>query len=310
MDTNSLQEQQTSQHRGNEHAPVTVIGLGLMGQALAGAFLRAGHPTTVWNRTPAKAEQLVAQGARLADSVGDAVAAGPLIVVCVSDYDSVHELFDPLGDVLDGRTLVNLTSGTSEQAREMAAWAAQRGSTYLDGAIMATPPGIGSSDTIVLYSGPQSAFEQHEPVLRNLGPGITYLGADHGLSSLYDVALLGLMWGILNAFLQGAALVGTAGVDAATFASFAGQGVGTVAGWLPAYAQQIDDGTYPAFDSTIDTHLAAMDHLVHESESLGVHSELPKLVKALTERAVAEGHGGDSYAAMIELFRKPSGARP
>ncbi|MFD0476016.1 NAD(P)-binding domain-containing protein [Nonomuraea thailandensis] len=44
--------------------PVTVIGLGSMGTALAGAFTRAGHPTTVWNRTAAKAAPLVAVGPR------------------------------------------------------------------------------------------------------------------------------------------------------------------------------------------------------------------------------------------------------
>lgn len=58
-------------------APVTVIGLGLMGQALAGAFLKAGHPTTVWNRTASKADQLVAQGALLAPTVDAALKAGP-----------------------------------------------------------------------------------------------------------------------------------------------------------------------------------------------------------------------------------------
>jgi 3-hydroxyisobutyrate dehydrogenase-like beta-hydroxyacid dehydrogenase len=276
-----------------------------MGQALAGAFLRDGHPTTVWNRTAAKAEDLVAQGAKLADSCNDAVSASPLVVVCVSDYDAVHELLDPLDGVLDGRVLVNLTSGTSEQARETAEWAARRGTTYLDGAIMAVPPAIGTADAVILYSGPRSAFDLHESALGSLGEGNTYLGDDHGLSSLYDVAMLGLMWSILNGFLQGAALVGAAGVDAATFAPFAKPLIGTVADWLPGYAQQIDDGTYPADDSTIDTHLGAMDHLIHESELLGVSTELPKFVKTVTDRAVADGHGGNSYAAMIEQFRKP-----
>lgn len=284
--------------------PVTVIGLGLMGQALAGAFLRDGHPTTVWNRTAAKAEQLVAQGARFADSAGDAVAASPLVVVCVSDYDAVHKLLDPLGEVLDGRTLVNLTSGTSRTARETAEWAARRGISYLDGAIMAIPPAIGTADAVILYSGPRSAFDAHEPTLRSLAAGTTYLGEDHGLASLYDVALLSVMWSILNGFLQGAALLETAGVDASRFAPFANQLIETITGWVTAYAKQIGDGTYPALDSTIDTHLAAMEHLIHESEHLGVNAELPRFVKALTDRAVADGHGGNSYAAMIEQFRK------
>ncbi|MEJ3749436.1 NAD(P)-binding domain-containing protein [Actinomycetes bacterium KLBMP 9797] len=298
-------DEQILQDSDTGHTPVTVLGLGLMGQALAGAFLRAGHPTTVWNRTAAKAEPLVAQGARLAGSARDAVAASPLVIVCVSDYAAARELLDPLGAALDGRVLVNLTSGTSAQGRETAEWAATLGGGYLDGAIMAIPPAIGTADAVILYSGPRSAFEQHESTLRSLGAGTTYLGADHGLSSLHDVALLGVMWSILNGFLQGAALVGTAGVRATTFAPLVSELAGTVAGWLAGYAEQIDDGAYPALDATIDTHVGAMDHLIHESESLGINAELPRFIKALTGQAVAAGHGGHGYPAMIERFRKP-----
>ena len=289
------------------HAPVTVIGLGLMGQALAGAFLADGHPTTVWNRSAAKAEQLIARGATLAASARDAVAASPLVVICVTDYQAARELLDPLGDELAGRVLVNLTSGTSKQARETADWATLRGSTYLDGVILAIPPAIGTADAILLYSGPRPAFDTHESTLQSLG-GTTHVGIDHGLSSLYDMAMLSVMWNVLNGFLHGAALLGTAKVDAATFAPFVNQGIGAMTEWVSSYAEQIDAGKFSAVDSTIDTHLAAMEHLIHESESVGINVELPKFVKTLTDRAVAEGRGADSYAAMIEQFRKPPGA--
>ncbi|MFC8074054.1 NAD(P)-dependent oxidoreductase [Streptomyces sp. NPDC057307] len=290
----------------NAAAPVTVVGLGLMGRALAETFLHEGHPTTVWNRTAAKAEPLVAKGAKLADSVTDAVAASPLVVVCVSDYDAVHALLDPLGDVLDGRVLVNLTSGTSEGARATAKWAAGHGSTYLDGAILADPDGVGTADAVILHSGPRAAFEAHEPTLRLLGGGTTHLGEDHGLSSLHDVAVLGLMWGILNSFLQGAAVLGAAGVDASTFAPLATRSIKTVADWVGGYAEQIDTGAYPAVDATLDTHVASMGHLVHESEALGVSAEFPKFMKSFADRAVAAGHGGEGYATLIEQFRKQS----
>ncbi|WP_405796798.1 NAD(P)-dependent oxidoreductase [Streptomyces sp. NBC_01506] len=292
-------------------APVTVIGLGLMGHALAETFLREGHPTTVWNRTAAKAEPLVAKGAALAGSVADAVTASPLVVVCVLDYDAVHALLDPVGDgdALDGRVLVNLTSGTSEGAREMAEWAARHGATYLDGAILTDPGGIGTADAVVLHSGPRAVFEAHESTLRLLGGATTHLGEDHGLASLYDVSVLGLMWGILNGFLQGAAVLGAAGVDASAFAPLASTSIRTVADWVGGYAEQIDKGEFPAPDATLDTHLASMDHLVHASESAGVSTEFPKFVKALAARSVADGHGAEGYAAMIELFRKPSGDR-
>jgi 3-hydroxyisobutyrate dehydrogenase-like beta-hydroxyacid dehydrogenase len=290
----------------NQPSSVTVIGLGLMGQALAGAFLKDGHRTTVWNRTASKAESLVAQGAKLAGSVREAVGASPLVVVCVSNYDQVRELLDPLDDVLKGKVLVNLTSGTSQLARETAEWARKRDVTYFDGAIMSIPQGIGTEVAVIFYSGPHKAFEVHEATLKSLAEASTYLGEDHGLSSLYDVALLGVMWAIGNAFIQGAALVGTAGVEAATFAPFAAQVAGTVGSWLPGYGKQIDDGTYPADDAALETHLITMDNLIHESEAVGVSAELPKYFKAVANRAIAEGHGSEGYAVLIEQFRKPS----
>lgn len=289
------------------HAPVTVIGLGLMGHALAATFLKDGHPTTVWNRTPGKAEQLVAEGATLAGSVADAVAASPLVIVCVSDYDAVHELLDPLGDVLADRVLVNLTTGTSAQARETAEWAAQRKIRYLDGAIMAIPPVIGTDGAVLLHSGPKAAFEAHQSTLQALGPaGTIYLDVDHGLSSLHDMALLGIMWGILNGFLHGAALLGTAKVKATAFAPLANTLINAVTEYVTAYAAQVDEGEYPATDATLAVHQVAMEHLADESEALGVHSELPRFFKALADRAAADGHTDNSYAAMIEQFRKPS----
>ncbi|WP_030763712.1 NAD(P)-dependent oxidoreductase [Streptomyces griseus] len=284
---------------------VSVIGLGLMGQALAGAFLKSGVTATVWNRSADKATALVADGAVLAPSAADAIAAAPLVVVCLTDYEVFHAVLDPLGDALRGKTVVNLTSGHSDGARTTAAWAADRGAAYLDGAIMAIPPVIGTEHATLLYAGPQEVFDAHEATLAALGKA-THLGADHGLASLYDVALLGIMWGVLNSFLHGTALLETAGVKAETFAPLANNWIGAVTNFVSAYAGQIDEGTYPAHDATIDTHWATMVHLIHESEATGASAELPRFVKELTDRAIAAGRGGDSYAAMIEQFRKPT----
>lgn len=288
-----------------EENPVTVIGLGPMGRALAGAFLRAGHPTTVWNRTAAKADPLVAEGAVLAGSVEEAVAAGALVVVCVADFAVVRRLLRSTAHVLDGRVVVNLTTGTSREVRETAEWVAGRGAAHLAGAILAMPQDIGAETSLILYSGPREAFERHATTLRSLGDGAVHLGADHGLATLYAAAGVSLMWSTLNGFLHGAAMLAAAGVDASTFVEFARRNIATTAGWLPGYARQIDRGSYPAPDATVESHLAAMDLLVRESETLGVDAELPRFVRAVAERAVAAGHGGDGYAALVEVFRRP-----
>ncbi|MEU1917677.1 NAD(P)-dependent oxidoreductase [Streptomyces massasporeus] len=291
----------------NTGTPVTVLGLGLMGQALAGAFLKAGHPTTVWNRTAGKADRLVAEGARSAPTVGDAVEPGSLTVICVTDYRAVHETLGAADAELDGTTLINLTSGDSGQARETARWVEARGARYLDGAVMAVPSIIGTPDAVILQSGARADFDAHEPALGALGT-VTYLGADHGLASLYDVAGLAMMWSVLNAWLQGTALLRTAGVDAAAYAPFARRIAAGVAEWLPGYAEQIDRGSFPAEVSALETDVRAMAHLIEESEAAGINAELPRLLKAMADRAVAAGHGKEQYPVLIEEFGKP-GAR-
>ncbi|WP_414937734.1 NAD(P)-dependent oxidoreductase [Amycolatopsis sp. cmx-11-51] len=280
----------------NKNTPITVLGLGLMGQALARAFLKAGHPTTVWNRTAAKAGSLVTEGARLAPTIGDALEAGGVTIVCLTDYPAVRDLLGDAG--LEGTTLVNLTSGDSAQARETAVWAEKRGARYLDGAIMAIPSSIGTAEAVILLSGPAPDFD-----LGALGT-ISHLGADPGLASLYDVAGLAMMWSVLNAWLQGTAMLRTAGVDAATYAPFAQQIAVGVAGWLPGYAEQVDKGSFPAEVSALETDARAMAHMVEESEALGVNAKLPKLIKAMADRAIAAGHGGEQYPVLIREFER------
>ncbi|WP_367131471.1 MULTISPECIES: NAD(P)-dependent oxidoreductase [Streptomyces] len=281
---------------------VTVLGLGSMGTALAGALLEAGHETTVWNRSAGKGEALAARGAARAGTAAEAVAASPLVIVCLSDYEAVHGVLDPLAEGLRGRTLVNLTSGTPEQARESASLAAARGIGYLDGAIMSTPPGIGSPQVMLLYSGSSQAFAEHRETLASLGDPVS-LGEDAGAASLYDTALLGMMWATLGGWLQGVALTGADEVDAATFTPVAIRWMTAVNGFMSTYAPQVDAGVYPGDDATLDVHLGAIGHLVHASAARGLDPRLPELFKALVEQAVAAGHGGDSYARLIETVR-------
>ncbi|GAA4076997.1 NAD(P)-dependent oxidoreductase [Actinomadura miaoliensis] len=287
---------------------VTVLGLGSMGSALAAALLDRGHPTTVWNRSAAKAEPLVAKGARLAATVEEAIAASPLTIACVLDYAALRGVLEPAAGALAGRTLVNLTSGAPEQAHEAVAWFRAQGAGYLDGAIMTTPPGVGSPEVMILYSGAPAVFETCRPTLAALGDPL-YLGEDPGLASLYDAALLGLMWSTMTGWLHGTALVGAEGTAATAFTPIAIRWLGTVNRFLTTYAPQVDAGRYPGDDATVDVQIAAIDHLIHAAAARGVDNALPELLKDFMERARAAGHGSDSYASVIEVLKSPADGR-
>ncbi|HEY9409367.1 MAG TPA: NAD(P)-binding domain-containing protein [Jiangellaceae bacterium] len=292
----------------NDHtsplAPVTVIGLGKMGTALAEAFVERGHPTTVWNRTPGRARPLVAGGARKAETVTDAVAASPLVVICVLDYDVADDLIGSAGASLDGRLVVNLTNGTPDQARHTAGLVAAHGGGYVDGGIMAVPSMIGAPHAVILYSGATEAFETHRPALEVLGTA-THLGADPGLAALHDLALLSAMYGMFGGFLHATALVKAVGQEAGEFTT------ALMIPWLhamttslPRMAEQIDTGDFTAEEADLAMQ-AANDTIGEVSRSLGVSDELYAPMQALMERRVADGHGGDDLPGLIELLLKP-----
>ena len=101
-----------------ERAAVTVLGLGRMGSALARALLLRGCDVVVWNRSPARAEPLVASGARLAGSVAQAVAASRLVLICVADHRVSRALLesDGVAKEISGRTIVSVAMGCSFDA--------------------------------------------------------------------------------------------------------------------------------------------------------------------------------------------------
>jgi len=286
-------------------SPVTVIGLGPMGQALAGAFLASGHPTTVWNRTAAKAEALVARGASLADTVADAVAASPLTIACVIDYDAVRALVEPAADALKGRTLVNLTADTPERARRMAAWAAEHGVDYLDGAIMTPTPTIGGPAAVVLYSGPEEIHRTHRRTLASLGGTSAYLGADPGRAAAHDIALLDLFWTSMSGLVHAFALASAENIAARDLAPLA-KGIGAL---LPdiidEFAEHVDNGEHPGDESTIVSAAASMEHIIHAARARGIDTGVMSAAQAVARQAIEAGRGGESFSLLAEVLKRP-----
>lgn len=286
----------------NGRPPVTVLGLGEMGAALATALLDHSHPTTVWNRTPARTEPLAARGAVAATSVAEAVAASELVVVCLLDHDAVREVLDTTGD-LSGRTVVNLTSQTPDQSRATARWVADRGGVYLAGAIMADPDQIGTPDAHLYYSGPEEVFEAHRATLTPLGGGTRRFGADPGLASLYLTGVTALGFELWIGYLHTVTLFGAEGVEAITFTPLAAQVLDDMVAMLPMLAERIDDRTYPPDLGPLRTQAAIMGDLIDTREARGVDAELLRHIRALMNRRLAAGHGDEGFASLVEELR-------
>ncbi|MEU9868850.1 NAD(P)-binding domain-containing protein [Actinomadura sp. NPDC048021] len=283
---------------------MAVLGLGEMGGALAGAILDGGHPTTVWNRTAGRGDALVAKGARQADGVRDAVAAGQVVVVNVKGNSVARELLEAAGDVLRGRAVVNLTDGTSSEVREVAAVVTERGGEYLHGQIMTIAPGVGHPDATVFYGGSADVHERHRKVLGLLSGQAPLVSEDPGVAVLYGMAVHGTMWGLLNGFLHAAAALSGAGVEVGRFLEEAKGPLASLSAFLPSIAEEVDRGRFATPYGALRHHLPSIEDLARESRERGIDDEFPEYSRALVAAAVERGHGDDSYSRLVEHFRK------
>jgi hypothetical protein len=178
----------------------------LDGLCLARALLRGGYNTAVWNRTIAKADPLIDAGAVRSDSVGEALRAAPVAIICVDNYRSTRELLGTSDAAvsIEGRTVIQLSTGTPKEARESESWIQSLGGNYVDGAIMAYPADIGRPDTLILAAGDENAYRVGERYLLCLGGDTRYVGDQAGAAAALDLAMLSYTIGSIVGLIQGA----------------------------------------------------------------------------------------------------------
>ncbi|MFD9499613.1 NAD(P)-dependent oxidoreductase [Streptomyces sp. NPDC060035] len=292
-------------HTTSSRTPVTLLGLGDMGTALARAWLLAGHPLTVWNRSPQKAGPLAGEGARVVATPAEAVASatGP-VVLCLLDDASVEEVLRATD--VNGKDVVNLTTSTPAEARRRARWAEERGARFLDGGIMAVPSMIGRPETggYILYSGDRALFESHREALE-APAGVKFVGEDPGHAALHDIALLSAMTGMFAGITHAFALVRPEkGLDPAGFATLLTEWLGAMSGMTHEMAAQLASGAYTqGVTSSLAMMAAGNEALLATAENQSVDPRLLTPFMELMRRRVAQGHGNEGLAGTVDLLR-------
>ncbi|MBD9647991.1 NAD(P)-dependent oxidoreductase [Ensifer sp. ENS09] len=282
---------------------ISIIGIGAMGAALAGALIDAGNAITVWNRNPARADALIARGARRAATVAGAIAAGDILILCLTDYTAVEMTLVDVGTAIAGKTVVNLTNGRPDEVRAVAARLGGLGARYLDGGIMATPPMIGTPHAFVLYSGDSAAFRDAEEQLAAFGQS-HYLGEDPVLAAVSDLALLSAMYGLFGGYLHATALAGSVGFTAKQFLPLVEPWLAAMMTALPDYAERIDSGDH-ARDvmSNLQMQSVAITNIIAASRGLGIDPAFMEPIERLAKKRLAAGFGSDEASGLIEAMR-------
>lgn len=284
---------------------VTVIGLGSMGATLARVLLKKGYQVTVWNRSIEKAESLLEDGAILATSVASAISASEVSIICLSDYKASISILDTkeVKQALSGRILIELSTGSPQQARDNELWAQENNVEYLDGAIAASPLQMGNSEATIFTSGSLIAYKQSEQILKCLAGNVPYLGEQVSAASSTDLAFLSYLFGSYLGFFHAARILESDGLRIDDFGSMIAH-VSQVVGEVIKYESEvIQTETYDNPQSSINMCMTTVELFMVQAQEAKINNEFPMFAQGLFKRALDAGYGNEELAALIKVMR-------
>ncbi|MRG58431.1 NAD(P)-dependent oxidoreductase [Agromyces sp. CFH 90414] len=287
-------------------SPVTVLGLGPMGQAIARTLLAAGHDVTVWNRTPEKGVQLAELGARVAPSSAAAIRRSGIVLVSVRGNDVARDILER-ADLADARPLiVNLSSDTPASARRLAAWTASQGSGYLGGTMLTPSVLVGRPGSTAVVGGDRDAYEAARPTLEVIAPELTLAGDDPGAVAALDLAILDAFWTTVAGWSHAVALGRAEGLDPIALTDRLTAIVHLAAQVGAGISRDAEAGEYPGDVSTIASARTSLAHILGASRDSSIDTALPTAIGGLFQRAVDEGHQADGPSRLVATIEQAS----
>ena len=192
------------------------IGLGLMGNPMSKNLVNAGHQLTVWNRTEARTDELVASGAQRGTSPANVAAVSEITITIVSDSTDVETVI--LGDdgvlagAQSGTVVVDMSTISPSVTRIIAARLKENDVDMLDAPVSGGVAGAVQGTLSVMVGGEKLIFERCLPVLEVMGGSIAYCGGN-GMGQVTKLAnqIVGL--GTLAAVCEGLVFAAKAGAD-------------------------------------------------------------------------------------------------
>lgn len=192
------------------------IGIGLMGQHMARRLLEAGHPLTVWNRTPEKAKGLLGAGAIWGTSPKAVAQASDVVITMVTDSKASEEVICGADGVLEGAhpglIIIDMGSIAPEMSRSIAERARAKGVPMLDAPVTGNPNVASEGKLGIMVGGPKETFDICIPIFQKMGVKIVYVG-QNGLGTtlkLINNLILGVA---IEAVSEALVLATKAGID-------------------------------------------------------------------------------------------------
>jgi len=284
------------------------IGTGIMGRSMCGHLLAAGSPVTVFSRTRAKADPLVAEGAAWADSPAAVARASDIVFTMVGVPADVREVYFGRDGILSalepGAIAVDMTTTEPSLAIEIASAAVAKGARAVDAPVSGGDVGARNATLSIMVGGDLDAVTAVRPLFERLGKNIVHQGtpgAGQHTKMCNQIVIAGTMIGVCESLVYGA----KAGLNLETMLSSIKSGAAgcwTLENLAPRVLKRNFD---PGF--LVEHFIKDMGIALAEARRMNLALPGLALVQQLYIAVQAQGHGRKGTHALVLALEHLSG---
>ena len=288
-------------------AQVAFLGLGRMGAGMAARLLAKRHRLTVYNRTPTRAEPLVAAGAMLASSPREACEGAEAIIAMTADDESSKAMWlgadGALAATFAPQTLaIECTTLSHDWVHELEWLAVQRSLRYIDAPVTGLPAAAAAGELTLLIGADEADLAAARPLLNALATRIFHFG-DVGAGTAYKL-IINLIGAVqIASAAEGLALAERAGLDPATVVDAIATSQAASPQVVRNSRRMIEGEFTRDVTFTPVLRLKDVEYALRLAESLGVDTPFGGAARAAFRRLVELGAGNDNESRVIEVAR-------
>lgn len=281
---------------------VGFIGLGIMGQSMAGHILAAGHPVNVFNRSKSRADALVSRGAKWFGAIGDLAAESDVIITMVGYPSDVQEVYFGSGNILDrakGAYLIDMTTSSPSLAKKIADEAERRGCHSLDAPVSGGDIGARNAKLSIMVGGKQGDFDAVLPILKLMGANVVLQGgpgAGQHTKMCNQIVIAGTIMGVS----EGLGYAKAVGLSPQTVMESIGGGAASGFQLINLGAKMIAGDFAPGF--YVEHFLKDLGIALEEAQNVNLDLPALELASKLYKQLVEQGYARNGTQVIYKRY--------
>jgi 3-hydroxyisobutyrate dehydrogenase-like beta-hydroxyacid dehydrogenase len=275
-----------------------------MGSAVAERVLAAGYPLLVYNRTPEKAQALVAGGASVAASPAEVASQVDVVLTSLANDEAFETIArEVVAAARPGTALVDLSTVSPQASARIAAKAKTASVAYLRAPVSGNPTVVRAGNLSFIVSGAHETLERVEPVIRAIGPTVHHVG-DAEQARIVKLAINLMIAGLAQLMSEALVLGEAAGVSREALLEV----MGSSAAGAPFVKYKTEPLLRDDFSATFTTALMEkdIDLALDAAADVGVELPVAQQMKTLLRGAIEAGYADDDLMALFLHLRSAS----